>query len=207
MTMKNSILLILIYLVTASSCASRRVMIPNEANTIEIAVNKAISDFADSCYLFDQDSVFHVSDEDTLRYWTYRPGQGKMMERVCDSIYTDLLGVVIFGSVNKITYFSDATIGSKGKLPSRYAIVRGKLFYWDDDSYPFTEEMLYVLTRYNVLTSVVYRNNPMMVSVTIDDSKKAADYFFCKKNPAKYVRVITNVALGYYKPPTIDCTY
>ena len=99
--------------------------------------------------------------------------------------------------------FFNAVIGSKGKLPSRYVIVKGKLFFWQDDNYPLTEETLSVFKRYNILTEVMERG--MLPDFIINDAAKAAHYYFCRDNISNYKRVVTHVATGYYKPPKLKC--
>jgi hypothetical protein len=41
--------------------------------------------------------------------------------------------------------------------------------------------------------------------MTIDDAKKGADYYFCKQNYHVYKKIITRIALGYYKAPELKC--
>ncbi len=94
-------------------------------------------------------------------------------------------------------YYSEET---KGKLPSRYVIEDGKLFYWWDDQYPVTEEMLAILWKYNLL-----QKDLIIPEFSTDDSQKGADYYFCKNNLSKYKRVITSKGIGYYKPPKLKC--
>lgn len=184
---------------------SQKLSAQNGKKNAEVAIHNTISDFAKSCYLFKKDSVFHVSVENTFRRLTLQIN-GSSAKWVCDSIYSNILVVQISGETNKIPYFSDAAVGSKGKLPSRYAIIKGRLFYWDDNDYPLTEETLFVLKEYNLLSNVIDVNNITFPDFTIDDSKKGADYFYCSNNLSKYLkRIITNIGLGYYKPPKLKC--
>ena len=185
-----------------TDCYSQEKYIPQSTNFAEFAIYEAITDFADNCRLFKQDSIFYVYVEDTSRYVTLQRDQGTL-KWVCDSVYTNLLMVGISGERDKMGYYSDAVIGSKGKLPSRYVIVKGKLFYWDDDDYPLTEETLSVLKKYNVLTDMIY--DGMLPEFLIDDAQKGAHYYFCKNNLLKYKRIITSKAAGYYRPPKLKC--
>ena len=50
----------------------------------------------------------------------------------------------------------------------------------------------------------LYKNDSVF-SVNFNDSDKGADYYFCKNNLSKYKRVVTNIGLGYYKPPKLKC--
>ena len=185
-----------------TDCYSQEKYIPQSTNFAEFAIYEAITDFADNCRLFKQDSIFYVYVEDTSRYVTLQRDQGTL-KWVCDSVYTNILVVEILGEKDKIGYYPNAVVGSKGKLPSRYVIVKGKLFYWWDRDYPLTEEMLSVLKKYNVLTDMIY--DGMLPEFLIDDAQKGAHYYFCRNNLSKYKRVVTNIATGYYRPPKLNC--
>ena len=121
------------------------------------------------------------------------------------SLYRGLVSVEIPASPEyKFLITSNTKVGCKGHLPSRYIIKDGKLFYWFDDSYPLTQGMLDLLWKYNLLQDddgglIIFLDNP------INDSKKGADYYFCKNDLSKYKRVVTNIGLGYYKPPKLKC--
>ena len=199
--MRRPIILLLLWFLLVNFYSQKK-YIPQSTNFVEFAIYEAITDFADNCRLFKQDSIFYITTLDTLKHYTLQRNQGTL-EWICDSIYANILVVEIFGSVNKLFYLPDAVVGSKGKLPSRYVIVKDKLFYWDDDDYPLTEEMLSVLKKYNVLTDMIY--DGMLPEFLIDDAQKGAHYYFCKNNLLKYKRIITSKAAGYYRPPKLKC--
>ena len=196
----RNIFLIIIISCLLSGCKSLIVIPQKEAYQTEDFINVVISDFVAKCSLFKKDSVFEVSVEDTLVKLSFQSEQSRW---VLDTVYQNVLVVNVFGLINKEWYFSDAVIGSKGKLPSRYAIVKGKLFFWEDDNYPLTEETLSVFKKYNILTEMMERgalpDNP------INDAAKAADYYFCRNDVSNYKRVVTHVATGYYEPPKLKC--
>ena len=196
--MRNIFLIIISCLL--SGCKSSIVILQKETDQTEDFINVAISDFVSKCSLFKKDSVFKISVEDTLVELSFQSEQSRW---ILDTVYQNILVVNVFGLINKVWYFSDAVIGSKGKLPSRYVIVKGKLFFWQDDNYPLTEEILSVFKRYNILTEMMERgalpDNP------INDAAKAADYYFCRNDVSNYKRVVTHVATGYYEPPKLKC--
>ena len=196
----RNIFLIIIISCLLSGCKSLIVIPQKETYQTEDFINVAISDFVSKCSLFKKDSVFKVSVEDTLVELSFQSEQSRW---VLDTVYQNVLVVNVFGLINKEWYFSDAVIGSKGKLPSRYAIVKGKLFFWEDDNYPLTEETLSVFKKYNILTEMMERgalpDNP------INDAAQAADYSFCRNDVSNYKRVVTHVATGYYEPPKLKC--
>ena len=197
----RNIFLIIIISCLLSGCKSSIVIPQKETYQTEDFINVAISDFVSKCSLFKKDSVFKFSVEDTLVKLSFQSEQSRW---VLDTVYQNVLVVEILGLMDtKEWYFSDAVIGSKGELPSRYAIVKGKLFFWEDDDYPLTEEILSVFKRYNILTEMMERgalpDNP------INDAAKAADYYFCRNDVSNYKRVVTHVATGYYEPPKLKC--
>ena len=199
--MRRPIILLLLWLLL-TDCYSQEKYIPQSTNFAEFAIYEAITDFADNCRLFKQDSIFYITTLDTLKHYTLQRNQGTL-EWICDSIYANLFVINIIPSINKLFYFPDAVVGSKGKLPSRYVIVKGKLFYWRDRDYPLTEEMLSVLKKYNVLTDMIY--DGMLPEYSINDAQKGASYYFCRNDLSKYKRVVTNIATEYYSHPKLKC--
>ena len=199
--MRRPIILLLLWLLLVNSYSQEK-YIPQSTNFAEFAIYEAITDFADNCRLFKQDSIFHIRIQDTLKHYTLQRNQGAL-KWICDSVYANLFVINIIPSINKLFYLPDAVVGSKGKLPSRYVIVKGKLFYWDDDDYPLTEETLSVLKKYDALTDMI--NDGMLPETVIDDSQKGASYYFCKNNLSIYKKVITNLSTGFYNPPKLRC--
>ena len=132
--MKGNILIIVVSCLLCG-CKSSIVILQKETYQTEDFINVAISDFVSKCSLFKKDSVFKISVEDTLVELSFQSEQSRW---ILDTVYQNILVVNVFGLINKVWYFSDAVIGSKGKLPSRYVIVKGKLFFWQDDNYPLT---------------------------------------------------------------------
>ena len=199
--MRRPIILLLLWLLLVNSYSQGK-YIPQSTNFVEFAIYEAITDFADNCRLFKQDSIFYVYVEDTSRYVTLQRDQGTL-KWVCDSVYTNILVVEILGEKDKIGYYPNAVVGSKGKLPSRYVIVKGKLFYWWDRDYPLTEEMLSVLKKYDALTDMIH--DRVLPETVLDESKKSIHYYFCRNNLLKYKRAASSKSAGYYRPPKLKC--
>ena len=173
------------------------------ADLQEIAINNAIRDFSTKCNLFKKDSVFSVNFEDSVFSEStliqvdkekYKDGRTHQWKR------GDLLDGIVsveIGSSYYQYYYSEET---KDKLPTKYLIIDDKLFYWKDDNYPVTEEIIAVLWRYNIL-----QRDCIIPDFSSNDSQKGADYYFCKNDLSKYKRIITKVGLGYYQPPKLKC--
>ena len=199
--MRRPIILLLLWFLLVNFYSQKK-YIPQSTNFVEFAIYEAITDFADNCRLFKQDSIFYITTLDTLKHYTLQRNQGTL-EWICDSIYANLFVINIIPSINKLFYFPDAVVGSKGKLPSRYVIVKGKLFYWDDDDYPLTEETLSVLKKYDALTDMIH--DRVLPETVISDSKEIAFYYFCRNNLLKHKRAASSKSAGYYRPPKLKC--
>jgi hypothetical protein len=202
-------------------CSSvKKGMMQTGENIEEVAIHNAILDFSTDCNLYKKDSIFSVSFEDSV----FNEG---VFVRVDENSYKDRRthewkrgslydGIVVVGisahriseyceeCCDKFLYTKETTVGSKGKLPSRYIVKDDKLFFWWDDDYPLTEEMLDILWKYNLLCDDT-DDKIGLPDFSTDDSLKGADYYFCKSDLSKYKRVITNIGLGYYQPPKLNC--
>jgi hypothetical protein len=203
--MKVQIIISLTVLLSIFGCSSlRKSMATTGENLQETAIQTAILDFSTHCNLFKKDSVFRVNFSDSvfnegfwLRVDEKSNKNGTTHIRKRGSLYDGIVAVEISANVDYQYYYSEET---KDKLPSRYIIKNGKLFYWWDDNYPVTEEMIAVLWKYNLL-----QTDLIIPEFSIDESKKGAHYYFCKSDLSKYKRVVTNIGLGYYKPPKLNC--
>lgn len=179
-------------------CSSlKNSMIKTGENIKEVAIYNAILDFSKKCSLFQKDSVFSVSFKDSLYSLVLKQIDERNFRWVRDRFYEGVVTVSILAFPEYQFYYSEET---KGKLPSRYVIKAGKLFYWSDHNYTVTEEMLAVLWKYNLL-----QEDFLIPEFSTNDSQKGADYYFCKNDLSKYKRVITNKAIGYYDPPKLKC--
>jgi hypothetical protein len=201
----NKILLLIILLLCG--CASLKKEMTQTGESMQaVAIHNAILDFSNSCKLYKNDSVFSVNFNDSVfnEAVLIRDNEGAMHWKR-GSLYSSLVSVEISASPEyKFLITSNTKVGYKGHLPSRHIIKDGKLFYWFDDSYPLTQEMLDLLWKYNLLQDddgglIISPDNP------INDRQKCAHYYFCKSDLSKYKRVITNIGLGYYKPPKLKC--
>ena len=211
--MKNNIIFLLIALLFFGCSTVKEKMVQTGKNPREAAIHNAILDFSSSCRLYKHDSIFSVSFKDSVFLWNRNYETG---EWYIDKFYEDIVFVGI--SVHRICaeceeyglkfndrflYTAETTIGSKGTLPSRHIEKDGKLFYWWDNDYPLTKEMLTILWKYDLLFDDTKGLLGGFPQFSIDDSQKVAHYYFCKNDLSKYKRVVTNK--GYYKPPKLKC--
>lgn len=173
-------------------------MIKTGESIKDIVIQNAILDFVANCNLYKKDSLFFVSFEDTVYRQKLKQITNIKFELTQENAFYDgIVAVSIIKGGNYQYYYSE---GTKVKLPSRHIIKDGKLFYWWDDKYPVSEEMIAVLWKYNLL-----QTDFIIPEFSTNDNQKGADYYFCKNDMSKYKRVITNIGLGYYKPPKLKC--
>ena len=167
------------------------------------AIKIAISDFIKTSMFHRKDSVFSVSYKDAF----YRMISERIDERnskwVRGQLYDEVVTVSIIGDEYKFSLTTYIKPGIKGMLPSRFIEIEGKLFYWDDDDHPLTQETVDVLHKYGRLRDdpdgLLYLDNPT------NDSKKGMHYYFCKQDLANYKKVKIAIGIGYYDMPKLRC--
>ena len=186
-----------------SGCSSLRQSMQSTGISLqEVAIQNAILDFSTNCSLFKKDSIFFVNFHDSVFYGGY-------YIRVDEKAYKDrrthtwIRGAFVNGivMVEIIEFYDSFYYSTKEKetiLPSRYAIKDGKLFYWWDDNYPLTEELIVVLRKYNLLQTHFPEGSMNIV-------QKEARYYFCKNNLSRYKRVIKGMGMKKYNPPKLKC--
>lgn len=205
--MKTQNVIFLLTILLLFGCASeKKGMTQTGENLQAVAIHNAILDFSQSCKLYKNDSVFSVNFTDSVfNEAVLIQDDERTMRWQRGTLYNGVVSVGISASPEyKFLFTANTKVGYKGHLPSRHIIKDGKLFYWYDDNYPLTQEMLDLLWKYNLLQDdegglIMFPENP------INDSQKGADYYFCKNDLSKYKRVVTNIGLGYYKPPKLKC--
>jgi len=169
----------------------------------DAAIQNAILDFSNNTSLHRRDSVFSVNYVDTLYRMVLNKSNGNYIW-VNGQVYLQLVAVGIRSNSNHFPLTASTTIGSRGKLPSRFLEKDGRLFFWWDNEYPLTEEALAAYKRYGLL----FDNRggvTTMPDFVNDDEKKGAHYYFCRGDLTKYKRVVTNKGIGYYDPPHVRC--
>ena len=194
--------LLLIILICLEACVSLKSEIKHAGGQDE-AIHNAILDISNTNKFYKKYSAFSVWFYDTL----YKPVLEKRDDRnyawIDGEPYDGLIAVRISGeSGYQFVLTLKAKVGSIGILPSRFIEKNGKLFYWWDDNYPFTDTGLALLKKYHLLKD---DSTSSSLSISIDESKKGAHYYFCRNNLSMYKKKITNIAIGYYKPPVLYC--
>jgi len=160
-------------------------IIDREKNENLAIIRMAINDFAKLDKLSSEDSVFSVD---------------------IFSINDDIIGVSIIGAINKLVPTPENGLGSsQPNFPTQFCVVNSKLFYWYDSTEKVNLDLIKVLSAFHQIDSVNVNGIESIPEVLIDDSKEGVDYFFCRKNIAKYKKIVTNRGKGYYKPPKIKC--
>lgn len=161
----------------------------NEVSVYDLrndAIQIAITDFFEKCNLQKTDSVFSVNiyiDND------------------------DILGLSISGvHENKIYPSSKDRIGEPTDIfPSHYIERNNKLIYWGDSTQILSNDIVHILNKYNQIDSTFINEEKAYPEFIIDEEVKGAHYYFCKKDLAKFKRIITNKGMGQYNPPKLKC--
>ncbi len=164
-----------------------------------------------------QDNAIEIAIEDYLKCRLSKPYNAFLVwidgisEYAPYKIDDDLIFIDISPAFYKVYITPVDTLGST-RVPTRHTIKNGKLFYWHDPDYGLTEEMVDIFHQFNVADSIRLEEIFTRQDERTDSyyqvknhSKRGAHYYFCKNNPSNYKRVITNIATGWYKPPTIRC--
>jgi hypothetical protein len=150
-----------------------------------IAVQNAISDFSRSSPLRKKDNAFFVRIE---------------------NINDEILGVSILGDEDKFYPDSTNKIGtSHPNFPTRFVEIDKKLFYWYDSTHHINIDLINILAKYNKIDSLNVNGLKGIPPTMINDEKKAEQYYFCKSNLLNYKTVRTNIAMGSYAPPKLNC--
>lgn len=173
-----------IIIVTLISCSSWKESLVSQGNQND-AIENAIIDFVHTCSLRKQDNIFSIEvyiDEENLLGLSVLGGDDMK---------------VFPGPMDKIGTYSNT-------FPSRYIFKDNKLFYWYDPTYPITLEIVSILSKYNYIDSLNVEET-LGLPFFINESKKAAHYYFCKNNLRNYKKVVTNRAMDWYPRPKLDC--
>jgi hypothetical protein len=151
----------------------------------DYAIQIAINDFVALKKLHATDKVFSVKAEELTQN-------------------NSILIITIIAKTSNLLLTKDVKIGSKGKIASRYIEQDDKLFYWWDDDYPLSQDALSIYGKYGLLQDDM-NGTIKFPDAIVNDARKGASYYFCKDNPEMFKRIITNIATGYYTPPTLNC--
>ncbi len=180
---KRLVLWIVLFFIIEGCHSGRNITVPGSGQ--DRAIEAVILNFSKISRLYKTDSIFSIRAE-------HLPNNN------------DILVVSIIRAGGKLLLKKDYKAGTKGKLPSRYVVKDGKLFYWWDDDIVLTEEALAIFGKYNLLQDD--ENGLIQVPFhTLDDTQRGAHYYFCKDNFSINKRIITNIGLGYYEPPKLNC--
>jgi len=116
----------------------------------------------------------------------------------------NVLIISITKNFTKLLSTALTTVGSTGKMPSRFVEKDGKLFYWWDNDFPLSEEALTVFRKYDLLQDDE-KGTIQFPESTLDETQKSAIYYFCKNNFKVNKKIETNRGQFYDQAPEIDC--
>lgn len=145
-------------------------------------IDIAIEDFSQITSLMKKDSAFYLHTTD---------------------IGKDVRVVSIMGTNKKFLVDSN-TISSRGSIPARYKNISDKIFIWNDTTILINEAIIDTLESYNLIE---YNFEGYIVAAQdrIDETKKGANYYFCKNGGYNYKKVVTNRSIRSYEIPKLKC--
>ena len=199
----NGIFLLIILLLLTSCGSFKKELV--QTGSKNQAIQNAILDFSNTSRLYKQDSVFSVSFHEPLYRMVLKEKGSENVEWDFGKKHKRINGVSIGAYYNKML-LDTTMLGRKGaKMPTRYIEKNNKLFYWDDDDYPLTEEMIMVLKKYNLLLNNDFDGLMKFYDFGTNDAQKGVHYYFCKDDLTIYRKVVTNKAIEYYDAPRLKC--
>jgi hypothetical protein len=184
--MKTIIYILSLHLaLTPNSCQNTKNIVAKKQSSID-AIEIALADFPINKRLYKKDSVFSI-------------------QLVGLRNNENIIVVRISKNSSKLLFNKSATVGSRGKLPSRFVERDNKLFFWWDDNYQLTDTAIKVYSKYNLLQDD--QNGAIHVAdFEINERQKSAHYYFCKSDLSHFKKVITSRGIGYYKAPNLKCS-
>ena len=117
----------------------------------------------------------------------------------------DVLKISIAGATNKVFRWKEDIVGSNSnRFPTRYMVKDDKLFYWNDPDTPISDEIIFILKKYDLLDED-WQNEYDLPPYVIDDGKGGVEYYICKNNYKKYKKKEANTIMKHYAIPTLKC--
>lgn len=181
----NQILFLLICFFLLENCAITKWQdtLISKGN-INDAVNNAIIDFVHTSKISKKDSVFNVTVTD-----------------INEEKITITIGVaddVIYPNMKNI-------IGAYDNVfPTRYIVINDKLFYWNDTTQVITQEVFFILEKYNHI-DYRWKEYPVIVGGVHNDRFKGVVYYFCKNDLTNYKKTGVSNFRKHNKVPTLNC--
>lgn len=187
--------LLLIIFFVALCCSATRPIERGKYATNDVVIETAIEDFL-RCKSSKDHNVFSILINFHSEHSPYK---------IEDDIVT--LSILPKETTDPQYYITLVdTLGST-RLPTRHVIKDGKLFYWHDPDYGLTKETIEAFLEFNLAERLEISDLSFLLGQEVygDERTKAAQYYFCKNDLTNYKRVITNIAIGWYKPPRLKC--
>lgn len=182
--MRINLILSLVVILTSISCRTVQVTpCTNNYDRDEVVI-MAIGEFLQSNSLLKENMTFDVA--------TYDNG--------------NLLGVGILGTDAKLLMNSKVVVGEDYIImPSGVYRTSDKLFYWWDDSTPFTNKLLSIYNEFDLIEYDSTGTKMVPDNYGSDDSLNGFKVYYCRCDYTKFKVIESNVALGYGKLPKLRC--
>lgn len=191
------------------SCATYKKDLYHGNGTLEQARMNAIIDFANSSYKTPRKYLERRNGKKFDVFWIYE------YEKTQDSLRDIFILSIIPENQGYIDLQTKDIIGKKTDwFPTKYKEINNKLFLWHDSLVPLSREIIEVIHFYGILDSTDIKMDLGLLPEDFEDTRmvrtdhglKSVDYYICKGNISKYKKVKTNIGIGYYTPPKLDCS-
>ncbi|MBO6879594.1 hypothetical protein [Winogradskyella sp.] len=196
--MKYILTLLISFLIFNCSSYKKNLIASGSENQ---AIRNIIIDFTNTSRLYKKYNVFEVKLIDTL--------YNKVLEKIDEQNYRwvddqpneGIIAVDISPITNEFTYLLSDSLGiNNSYLPSKYIEQDGKLFFWNDKTIETSNKTVEVLKKYNLIGE-----NYLNSTFVVDESQKGVHYFVCRNNFTKFKKKTTNIGIGYYDAPKVEC--
>lgn len=191
------LILVVVLLLLIHSCSSSKTVY--QTGGIKEAITNSINDFS-STQLYKRGEVFEVSYTEDYYLFSLKEDENGTYAWLPDKNYPEIYGISILNNNTKFSYIASDIGKVSNNVPSVVLKKGDKLFYWWDDNIPLTKRVVDILLEFNLINVT-----QEYLDYRINDSQKSMQYYVCKSNIAKYKRVLTNKAIGYYSPPNLNC--
>lgn len=188
-------------------CATVQYTSIGEEKLKSMAIASAIEDYSSSLSA-NKDSVFFVKYHDSVFFEASIVKDGNVYRFLRGSLYEGVIAVTVL-PVSEWNFLYG--IDSNGTLrqhtyPTKVLIINNKLFYWDLKQCELSPDIISILAKYHLLQDdedgiLDMPDNP------INDGIKGTVYYYGRRNPGKFKRRTSRVAIGFERPPRIKRKY
>lgn len=91
---------------------------------------------------------------------------------------------------------------NKIEFPTNYSELNGKIFFYHSSDSELQSDVVFKLNEYNQIDTIGLEDN---YTTIINEEKNGVNYYFCNNDLTHFEKVETNLAIGSYDPPKLNC--